>query len=82
MKELVSVAILIASLCGGSIVGIRILRSAREVTLTKASRGLPRLSPLSHSLTRQTRRKEADPRRELKEQVNKSSGGNINESAD
>jgi hypothetical protein len=51
MKELISVAVLIASLYGGTVVGERIFHSVREAALTKAAQGLPRLTRLSQSLT-------------------------------
>jgi hypothetical protein len=51
MKELISIAVIIATLYGGSIVGDRIIQSVREAALTKAAGGLPRLSSLSRSLT-------------------------------
>lgn len=51
MKELISIAILIATLYGGSILGNRILDSVREAALAKAAHGLPRLSTMSGSLT-------------------------------
>ena len=51
MKELISVAVLIATLYGGSVLGNRILNSVREAALTKAAIGLPRLSTMSRSLT-------------------------------
>ncbi len=51
MKELISVAILIATLYGGSVLGNRILNSVREAALTKAATGLPRLSTMCRSLT-------------------------------
>lgn len=56
MKELISVAVLIASLYGGSIVGGRIFHSLREASLTKAAIGLPRLSSISQSLIAQKRK--------------------------
>lgn len=52
MKELISVAVLIATLYGGSMVGGQILVSIRTAALTKAAHGLPRLSTLSVSLTK------------------------------
>lgn len=60
MKDLISVAVLIATLYGGSIVGDRIIHSVREAALTKAASGLPRLSSLSRSLTSQKTENSAD----------------------
>jgi len=51
MKELISVAVLIATLYAGSILGTRILNSVRGAALTKAATGLPSLSTMSRSLT-------------------------------
>lgn len=53
MKELISIAVLVATLYGGSLLGEQILESVRREALTKAASGLPRLSPLSQALTHQ-----------------------------
>jgi hypothetical protein len=53
MKELISVAVLVASLYGGSLAGSHILHTVRKAALSKAAVGLPRLSTLSRSLTAQ-----------------------------
>lgn len=53
MKELISIAVLIASMYGGSLLGDKILKTARREALTKTAQGLPQLSTLSHALTQQ-----------------------------
>lgn len=53
MKELISIAVLIASIYGGSLLGEKILKTAQREALTKTAQGLPPLSTLSHALTRQ-----------------------------
>jgi len=59
MRELISIAILIATLFGGTLVAEKIYRSVREAALTKAAHGLPNLSPFAKTLTRNsTSRKE------------------------
>ncbi len=51
MKELVGIAILIATLYGGTVASQKIYCAVREAALTKAAHGLPRLSPFARSLT-------------------------------
>jgi len=53
MKELISIAVLIASLYGGSLAGSHILHTVRKAALSKAAVGLPRLSTFSRRLTAQ-----------------------------
>lgn len=52
MKELISIAVLIATLYGGTIIAGKIYCGVREAALTKAAQGLPGLSPFAASLTR------------------------------
>ena len=51
MKEVISIAVLIATLFGGTMAAEKIYCSVREATLTKASQGLPSLSRFGHALT-------------------------------
>ena len=51
MKEIISIAILIATLFGGTLAAERIYCSVREAALTKAAQGLPSLSRFGHALT-------------------------------
>jgi hypothetical protein len=53
MKELISIAVLVATLYGGSLLGERIFQYVRKEALTKAASGLPRLSKFSQRLTDQ-----------------------------
>lgn len=62
-KELISVAVLIATLYGGSVLGSRILNSVREAALTKAATGLPSLSAMSRSLTSPKRKSPQAPQK-------------------
>jgi len=57
VKELISIAVLIAALFGGTLAAEKIYRSVREAALTKAAHGLPRLSSFTHSLTREQSQK-------------------------
>lgn len=52
MQELISIAILIATLFGGTMVAKKISDEVRVAALTKAAHGLPSLSKFSHGLTR------------------------------
>jgi len=52
MKELIGIAVLIATLYGGTLAAGRICELVREAALTKAAHGLPKLSPFAASLTR------------------------------
>jgi hypothetical protein len=51
MNELISIAVLIATLYGGTVIGEKIFVSVRTAALTKAAQGLPSLSKFSHGLT-------------------------------
>ena len=53
MQELISAAILIATLYGGTVAATKIHDAVREVALTKAAQGLPQLSGFGHVLTSQ-----------------------------
>jgi hypothetical protein len=52
MQDLISTAILIATLFGGTMVAKKISDDVRVVALTKAVHGIPSLSKFSHGLTR------------------------------
>lgn len=52
MKDLISTAILIATLFGGAVAADKIYTSVRKAALEKSARGLPDLSPFARSLTR------------------------------
>lgn len=52
MNELIGVAILIATLFGGTFAAEKIYHAVREAALTKAAQGLPPLSPFAKGLTR------------------------------
>lgn len=52
MNDLISTAILIATLFGGTVAADKIYISVRRVALEKASSGLPRLVPFAASMSR------------------------------
>lgn len=52
MKELISIAILVATLFGGTFAANKIYTSVRKAALEKSAHGLPDLSPFARSLTR------------------------------
>lgn len=56
MKDLISVAILIATVFGGTVAAEKIYNSVRVAALTKAATGLPVLLPFAASLTRKQNR--------------------------
>ena len=51
MKELISIAVLIATLFGGTLAAEKIYCSVREAALTKAAHGLPNLARFGNALT-------------------------------
>jgi hypothetical protein len=51
MEELISVAVLVATLFGGTIAADKIYCAVRQAALTKAAHGLPSLSSFAHALT-------------------------------
>lgn len=51
MQELISIAVLIATLYGGTLATEKIYVTVREAALTKAYHGLPRLAPFAAILT-------------------------------
>jgi hypothetical protein len=51
MKEIIGIAVLIATLFGGTFAAEKIYSAVREAALTKAAHGLPRLAPFANSLT-------------------------------
>lgn len=51
MNDLISIAVLVTTLFGGTVAADKIYCSVREAALTKAAQGLPRLSTFSHALT-------------------------------
>ena len=51
MQDIISAAILIATLFGGTLAAEKIHDTFREAALTKAAHGLPRLSGFAHALT-------------------------------
>ena len=55
MNELIGVAVLVATLFGGTIAAEKIFESVRKAALTKAAQGLPRLSPFADSLTKKSK---------------------------
>ena len=57
MKDLIRIAILVATLFGGTIAAEKIYSSVREAALTRAAKGLPGLSPFADSLTSRKHRK-------------------------
>ena len=61
MKELIGIAIFVASLYGGSLVGARILLSVREAALSKSAQGLPSLSSFSQTLTKKPKPTLSEP---------------------
>ena len=52
MNELISIAILIATLFGGTVAAEKFYCSVREAALTKAAQGLPPLKILAGALTK------------------------------
>ena len=57
MKDLIGVAILIATSFGGTLVAGRIYRTVREAAIAKTAQGLPPLTSFAHQLTGESRRK-------------------------
>ena len=51
MKDLISIAILVATIFGGTVAAKKIYSSVRQAALTKAAQGLPALSPFAAKLT-------------------------------
>ena len=51
MKDLINIAVLIATLYGGTVIAEKIHHAVREAALTKAAQGLPSLSSFSHVVT-------------------------------
>lgn len=66
MKELIGIAILIASLFGGTLAAKWILCETRKVAIAKAAQGLPRLSPFATELTRNTETKRSSVKMDKK----------------
>lgn len=58
MKELISIAILIATLFGGTLAAEKIYSSMREAAFSKAAQGLPPLSPFARTLTKESNQRE------------------------
>ena len=56
MKDLISIAILVATVFGGTVAAEKIYGAVRNAALTKAANGLPGLSPFAASLTRKQNR--------------------------
>ena len=52
MQDLIGVAIVIATLFGGTYTAKKIYDEVRAAALTKAAHGLPSLSKFSHGLTK------------------------------
>lgn len=52
MQDLISLAIVIATLFGGTHTAKKIFNEVRIAALTKAAHGLPSLNKLSHGLTK------------------------------
>ena len=52
MQDLISLAIVIATLFGGTYTAKKIYDEVRVAALTKAAQGLPSLNKFSHGLTR------------------------------
>lgn len=52
MKDLIGIAILVATVFGGTVAAEKILGSVRKAALTKAAQGLPKLSSFAASLTK------------------------------
>ena len=55
MKDLIGIAILIATIFGGTVAAEKIYICARNAALEKSASGLPALSPFSRSLTRKNK---------------------------
>jgi hypothetical protein len=51
MQDLISAAILIATLIGGTVAAEKIHNAVREAALTKAAEGIPHLSHFAFKLT-------------------------------
>ncbi|MBN8536663.1 MAG: hypothetical protein J0M15_06395 [Deltaproteobacteria bacterium] len=52
MNDLISTAILIATLFGGTVAADRIYASVRKAALEKSAEGLPNLAPFARQLTK------------------------------
>lgn len=57
MKELIGIAVMVATLFGGTITSEKIFVEVRQTTLAKVVQGLPRLSTFSKTLTHIEKRK-------------------------
>jgi cytochrome c556 len=55
MEDLISIAVLVATLYGGTVTADKIYNMTREAALTKAAHGLPRLAPFAKALTTKPR---------------------------
>lgn len=60
MQDLISAAILIATLSVGTVTATKIRDAVREAALTKAAQGLPSLSTFGRALTRHEPKKVSD----------------------
>lgn len=56
MKELIGIAVTVATLFGGTMAAEKIYVEVRQAALTKAAQGLPRLSTFSKTLTQMEKR--------------------------
>ena len=63
MKDLISIAILIATMFVGTVIADKIFVSVREAALKKSSEGLPKLSPFADTLTSKRHNQELKPKR-------------------
>jgi hypothetical protein len=55
MKELIGMAVVVATIFGGTIIAEKIFVEVRKAALVKAAQGLPRLSPFASNLTNGTK---------------------------
>ena len=51
MKELIGIAIVVATVFGGTIGAEKIFEEVRKAALVKSAHGLPKLTPFARSLT-------------------------------
>lgn len=56
MKELIGIAVVVATLFGGTIAAEKIFADVRKASLTKAAQGLPDLSAFTKVLTHKTKK--------------------------
>lgn len=55
MKELIGIAVVVATLFGGTMTAGKIFMNVREFALIKSAHGLPKLAPFARNLTNESK---------------------------